>query len=65
MLVPFLVGEKQGGERSPPNDIIVVLVAVPLNAHFCVCLAHFSIWLENYVNDGHNDCVGKGIWSPR
>ena len=57
--------EKEGGEGSSPNDIIVVFVVVPLNAHSCDCLAHFSIALEKYVKQRHNGSVGKGIRSLR
>jgi hypothetical protein len=61
----LIVGEKEGGEGLPPNDTIVVFAAAALNAHFCVCLAYFSIWLEKYVNHSQNDSVVKGNWSVR
>jgi len=57
------MGGKTRRRRSLPNDIIVVFAASALNAHFCDCLAHFSIRLEKCINHGHNDCVGKDIWS--
>ncbi|MBW5988994.1 hypothetical protein CF029_15955 [Klebsiella quasipneumoniae] len=34
--------------------VIVVLTPLPLNAHFCLCLAYFSIWLENPRRPAHN-----------
>jgi len=32
---------------------IVAIRATPLNAHFCRCLAHFSMLLENMHRNAH------------
>lgn len=45
--------------------VIVVLSPVPLNAHFCRCLAHFSSVLEKKQKDAHNAVVRKRLESHR
>ncbi|PHZ95730.1 hypothetical protein CS912_07475 (plasmid) [Klebsiella variicola] len=39
--------------------VIVVLAPLTLNAHFCRCLAYFSMWLENCRQPAHNVWVKK------
>ncbi len=45
--------------------IIVVPSPVPLNAHSCRCLAHFSIGLEKRQKDAHNAEVRKRLENYR
>jgi len=42
---------------------IVAIGAVPLNAHSCRCLAHFSMVLENMHRNTHTVFVKKSIRS--
>ncbi|CTQ00530.1 conserved hypothetical protein [Klebsiella variicola] len=39
--------------------VIVVPAPLTLNAHFCLCLAYFSMWLENSRQPAHNVWVKK------
>ncbi|PIK81837.1 Uncharacterised protein [Raoultella ornithinolytica] len=45
--------------------VIVVLSPVPLNAHSCRCLAHFSIGLEKRQKYAHNAEVRKRLEKHR
>ncbi|PAC12568.1 hypothetical protein CD006_10975 [Enterobacter sp. 10-1] len=44
---------------------IVVPSSVPLNAHSCRCLAHFSVGLEKKLRNAHNEVVKKRLESHR
>lgn len=45
--------------------VIVVLSPVPLNAHSCRCLAHFSTELEKWQKYAHNAEVKKRLEKHR
>jgi hypothetical protein len=51
--------EKVGSNRGYRMTTIVVFGGDPLNAHSCLCLAHFSIGLEKSSEKVNNESLNS------